>query len=267
MHRKAINSVTEADCRAIVVPVWEKTPETGRRLRKRLERIFDYASAHGWREGINPARWAGHFKEVMVSDRNAKKTNFPAMPYSEVPAFIRELQDKDTIAAMGLEFLILTATRSNETLNAVWSEIDFETATWLIGAERMKNGVSHDVPLSDRAMEILKRLYELRQNEYIFFGKRPNRPLSNMTFTMLMRRMGYGHYVPHGLRAAFRTWCGNETNTPREVAEAALSHRTGDATELAYSRGNALEKRRRLMPRWAAHCAGDVQADVVKLHG
>ena len=266
LHNKPIQSITDADCRAIVIPVWEKTPETGRRLRHRLERIFDYASAHGWCDGVNPARWAGHFKEVMVSDRNSRKANFPAMPYNEVPEFVAQLRQQETVAALGLEFLILTATRSSETLNAQWSEIDFETSTWRIGSERMKSGRPHDIPLTDQGVEILKKLYKLRQHEYVFLGKRPKRPLSNMTFTMLMRRMGFGHYVPHGFRASFRTWCGNETNTPREVAEAALSHRTGDATELAYSRGNALEKRRRLMPKWEAHCLGLEQADVVQLH-
>jgi len=267
IHYTPVNEVSDMKCRSIVIPVWEKTPETGRRLRKRIERVLNYADAHGWREGPNPARWDGHFKEVMVRDRNAKRANFPAMPYAEVPAFIAELQALGTIPAMALEFLILTATRSSETLNAQWSEIDMDKATWSIPKERMKNGLPHDIPLTDRALQVLHRLYEVRQSEYVFPGKRPKKPLSNMTLTMLMRRMGYGNYVPHGFRAAFRTFCGNETNTPREVAEAALSHLVGDSTELAYSRGNALEKRRRLMPLWADHCAGAQAGEIVRLHG
>ena len=131
----------------------------------------------------------------------------------------------------------------------------------------MKNGYDHSVPLTPRALEIVREMYEVRMSDYVFPGARSHRPMSNMTMTMLMRRMGVVEYVPHGFRAAFRTWCGNETNTPREVAEAALSHRVGSAVELAYSRGDALEKRKNLMPIWADYCAGLQVGEVVRLHG
>lgn len=183
-----VNSVTEAQCRAIVIPVWKRTPETGRRLRKRIETVLSYAEGDGMREGLNPARWEGHFKSKMLGDKNIKRNHFPAMPYAEVPAFISQLHAIDSIPALALEFLILTATRSNETLGALWSEIDLEAALWGIPAERMKNSFPHVVPLSPRALEIIERLNTLRVSDYVFAGKKPNSPLSNMTLTMLMRR-------------------------------------------------------------------------------
>ena len=267
IHDRPINSLTDADCRKVVMPVWKRTPETGRRLRKRLERVMSYAEAHGMREGRNPARWDGHFKEAMVGSDKVKRRHFPAMPYAEIPAFINKLHAIGSVTALALEFTILTAARSGETLGARWPEIDFEQALWTIPAQRMKNGSAHNVPLVPRAIEILRQMFAAKTSDYVFAGMRPNRPLSDMTMTMMMRRIGVVDYVPHGFRAAFRTWCGNETNTPREVAEAALSHRVGSAVELSYSRGDALEKRRRLMPLWADYCAGESLSAVVRLHG
>ena len=266
LHAKPINSITDADCRKVVMPVWKRTPETGLRVRKRLERVLSYAEAHGMREGRNPARWSGHFKEAMVGSDKLKPKHLPAMPYNEIPAFISKLHEIGSISALALEFTILTAARSGETLGALWSEMDIENALWSIPAERMKNGFPHLVPLTPRALEILRQMQEVRQSDYVFAGARPNRPMSNMTMTMLMRRMEVTEYVPHGFRAAFRTFLGNETNTPREVAEAALSHRVGSAVELSYSRGDALDKRRRLMPLWSDHCAGKEATKIVKLH-
>ena len=263
LHSLLVEAITDADCRKVVMPVWEKTPETGIRLRKRLERVLGHAEALGMREGRNPARWEGHFKEAMVGANKIQRKHFPAMPYADIPSFILQLQQIDSIPARALEFTILTAARSNETLGAQWSEIDFENALWSISAKRMKNNHEHIVPLTDRVLEILRAMHEIRHSDYVFPGKRPKRPLSNMSMTMLMRRMGYGEYVPHGMRAAFRSWCGDKTNVAREVAEAALSHRVGSTVELAYSRGDALEKRRKLMPLWSDYCAGKSSASVV----
>lgn len=268
LHAKPICEITDADCRKVVMPVWKRTPVTAKRVRNRLERVFSYAEAHGMREGRNPARWAGHFRELMVGSEKLKPKHLPSMPYKEVPNFILRLQDRGGLSALALEFTILTGARSGETLGAVWSEIDFEQKLWVLPPERMlKNGLEHSVPLTPRVLEILVQMHEVRVSEYVFQGYKPNRPLSNMAMTMLMRRMGEDKYVPHGFRTSFRTWCGDETDTPREVAEAALSHRVGNAVELAYSRGDALEKRRRLMPLWADYCAGNNKSEIVRLHG
>ena len=266
LHNRAIDTITDSDCRSVVMPVYKRTPDTATRLRKRLETILGYAEAHGMRSGINPARWEGHFKPLMVGSTRQKRSHYPSMPNNEVPAFIDDLKSIGTVASYALEFLILTCVRSNNVLKAEWSEIDFENALWSIPADKMKNGYAHEVPLTERALEILNIMHETRVSEYVFPSTRGGKNMSDMALTMLMRRRGFGDYVPHGFRSSFRTWCGNETQTPREVAEAVLAHRVGSAVELAYSRGDALEKRRRLMPLWSDHCAGKQAGDVVRLN-
>ena len=264
LHNMPINSISDNDCRKVIMPVYKRVPETANRVRKRLENVLSYAEAFGMRSGVNPARWEGHFEALMIRS-NSKKKHLPAMPYSEVPAFIDDLKSIGTVASYALEFLILTCVRSNNVLKAEWSEIDFENALWSIPAQKMKNGYAHEVPLTERALEILNIMHETRLSEYVFPSTRGGKNMSDMALTMLMRRRGFGDYVPHGFRSSFRTWCGNETQTPREVAEAVLAHRVGSAVELAYSRGDALEKRRRLMPLWSDHCAGKQAGDVVRL--
>jgi len=220
------------------------------------------------REGKNPARWEGHFREVLVGHEKREVEHLPSMPYAQVPEFMTRLKERKGVSALALEFTILTGVRSKEALQAVWSEIEFENALWTIPKERMlKNGKPHTIPLTPRVLEILKEMHEVRGSEYVFQGQKPNRPLSDMTMRMLMRRMGDDEYVPHGFRTSFRTWIGNETNTAREVAEVALSHLVGNAVEQAYSRGDALKKRRKLMPMWEDYCLGSPLSEVVRLHG
>lgn len=157
------------------------------------------------------------------------------------------------MAALALEFLILTSARSGEALGARWSEIDFEARTWAIPPSRMKAGKEHRVPLSGRALAILERLAGVKTGAFIFPGQRPSQGLSSMAMEMVLRRMKIEGVTVHGFRSAFRDWCGEATTFPREIAEAALAHRAGDATEQAYRRGDALEKRRGLMEAWAQY--------------
>jgi integrase len=175
------------------------------------------------------------------------------MAYADLPAFLARVREVEAIAARALELTILTAARSSETLNAVWSEFDLDKALWIVPANRMKAGKEHRVPLAGRVVQILRELYETRVGEFVFPGRKSNRPLSNMAMDMLLRRMKVDVTV-HGFRSAFRDWCGEETSFPRDVAEQALSHSVGDATERAYRRGDALEKRRKLMEAWADYC-------------
>lgn len=267
IRKLPVNEIDTAQVLRIVKPVWKATPETGSRVRSRIERVLNFAATHNWRSGENPARWKGHLEFALDARARPPIKHFPAMPYVDVPAFVSDLQSRESVAALALEFTILTAARTGEVIGAVWPEIDFDAALWTIPAERMKAGAVHTVPLTPRAVEILRALYEVRQSEYVFSGKRPKSPLSNMAMTMLLRRMGLGQFTVHGFRAAFRTWAGNETVVQREVAEAALSHTIGDITERSYSRGNALEKRRGLMILWADYCAGLHNGEVVALHG
>jgi integrase len=188
------------------------------------------------------------------------------MAYDRVPAFARSLRARNGVAALALEFLILTAARSGEAIGARWSEIDLEAKLWTIPKERMKAGREHRVPLSDRALEVLAaaRLRREGVDAYVFPGQRRGRPLSNMACARLLLRAGLGDVTVHGFRSAFRDWAGDKTHFPREIAEAALAHAVGDETELAYRRGDALEKRRRLMDAWSDFLDGRKAGRIVK---
>jgi integrase len=187
------------------------------------------------------------------------------MDYADVPAFIAELRERQAMAAMALEFAILTAARSGEVLGARWNEIDLEAKVWAVPAARMKAGREHRVPLSTRALAILEKLAEAKTSDFVFAGQRPGKPLSGMAMEMILRRMKIEGVTIHGFRSAFRDWCGESTSFPREIAEAALAHVAGDATERAYRRGDALEKRRGLMEAWAAFCEPRADSNVVRM--
>jgi integrase len=237
----------------VLNPVWQAKPETASRLRGRIERVLDAAKAKGERQGENPARWRGHLDHLLPTRQRLTRGHHAAMPYPELPAFLIALRDREAVAALGLEFLILTAARSGEALGAKWAEIDLEAKTWTVPAERMKAARAHRVPLSARALEILETVKQLDNGGYLFPGQKKGRPMSGMAFEMLLRRMGED-VTPHGFRSSFRDWAGEVSTFPREIAEQALAHKVGDATELAYRRGDALERRRVMMDAWAAYC-------------
>jgi len=230
----------------VLTPLWTKKTETAKRLRGRLERVLAWAKGRGLRSGENPARWQGHLVEMLAApSKVAKVRHHPAMAYRDVPGFMAELRNRSSLSARALEFTILCATRTSETIGATWSEIDLDAKVWIIPAERMKKERQHRVPLSDRAVAILKGLP--RHGERVF-------KLSDMAMLQCLRGMRTGLTV-HGFRSSFRDWCKEATNYPREIAELALAHVVADKSEAAYSRGDALEKRRRLMAAWAEYCA------------
>ncbi len=238
----------------VLNPIWTAKPETASRLRGRIERVLDFARVKGWRSGENPALWRGHLRNVLPARRKLTRGHHAAMPYAQVPALTERLRGLDAMSARALEFLILTAARSGEVLGARWVEFDLEAELWIVPAIRMKAGKEHRVPLSKPALGIVKALHEVRSSAYVFPGFARGSPLSNMALAKLLERMKADQYTPHGFRSAFRDWVGDLTSFPREVAEAALAHRVGDATELAYRRADALEKRRKLMEAWAEYC-------------
>jgi integrase len=258
-----VNSVETSDVLRVLKPLWQRTPETASRLRGRLERVLDAARAKGLRSGENPARWRGHLDSLLPARPKLTRGHHAALPYKELPTFMARLREREGIAALALEFAILTAARSGEVLGARWSEIDLDDQVWTVPAARMKAGREHRVPLSTRAFEIVKHMESGRVSDYVFPGYRVGRPLSFMALEMVLRRMQVSVTV-HGFRSAFRDWCGETTGFPREIAEAALAHVVGDATERAYRRGDALEKRRGLMEAWAMHCEPK-EANVVAL--
>lgn len=242
---------------SVLQPIWAKRPETAARLRGRIEAVLDAARARGHiaPNDANPARWRGHLDKLLAKRKHLSRGHHAAMPYSDVPAFVGALRERASIAAMALEFCILTAARSGEVFGAQWTEIDTTQALWTIPAPRMKGARAHRVPLCGRALGILGELYAKREVEggFVFPGRRAGKPLSNMAMQMLLRRMDMEGVTVHGFRSAFRDWAGNETHFQREVAEAALAHVVGDKAEHAYRRSDALEKRRALMDAWAAY--------------
>ena len=258
LRTKPVDKIDTAAVLKVLQPIWGTKSETASRIRGRIERVLDAAKAQGFRSGENPARWKGHLDAMLPKRQKLTRGHHKALAYQDVPALMLRLQGMQAVAARALEFLILTAGRTGEVIGACWNEVDMTTAVWTVPAKRMKAAREHRVPLTDRAITILQELEQMRtetSGDWIFPGGKPGRPLSNMALTALLKRLDVQVTV-HGFRSAFRDWCGEESSFPREIAEAALAHRVGDATELAYRRGDALERRRRLMDDWAGFVLG-----------
>ena len=269
LRGKPVDAIKTEHVLETLKPIWSAKPETAQRLRGRIEQVLDAARAAGHRSGENPARWKGHLDQLLPKRRKLVRGHFAAMPYADVPAFVAALREKTDATAPALEYLILTATRTGETLGARWSEVDFDLKLWTIPKERMKAGREHRVPLSERALSILamvkaRCMQRGRPSEYVFFGRRPGSPLSRMSLARLVRRVHDDRVTVHGFRSSFRDFCGDRTHFPREIAEHALAHAVGDETELAYRRGDAIEKRRQLMEAWSDFLAGGEDAKIVK---
>ena len=213
--------------------LWQAKPETASRLRGRIEAVLDFARAKGDvpHDRANPARWKCHLAHLLPRRGKLTRGHHAAMAHKDVAAFIGKLRERETVAAIAFEFLILTAARSGEVLGARWSEIDFEGKVWIIPPSRMKAAREHRVPLSGRSLEILERLAEAKSSDFVFAGQRAEKPLSNMAFAMLLRRMGLGDVTVHGMRSCFRTWAAEATTFPRELIEQCLAHVVYNATE------------------------------------
>jgi integrase len=246
-----VSAVDTALVTRALEPIWTAKPETAGRVRGRIESVLDWAKARGARDGENPARWRGYLDKLLPNRRKVRSVkHHAALPYTDLPAFLAGLRERDGIAARALEFAILTAGRTGEVLGARWDEI--RDSVWTVPADRMKAGKLHRVPLSGRAAEILASLP--RAGAFIFPGQGGGKPLSNMALLVTLRRIGRGDLTAHGFRSTFRDWVSERTNYPREVAEAALAHAIGAKEEAAYRRGDLFDKRRRLMAEWAAYC-------------
>ena len=246
----------------VLKPIWASKAETASRLRGRIEKILDAAKAKGFRQGENPARWRGHLETLLPKRQQLQRGHHAALSWSELPRFIRLLRQNNAMAALALEFTILTAARTGEVLGAKWSEIDLAGRLWTVPGERMKAGRPHRVPLSDRAVSILLEMRGARSGNYIFLGQKAHKPLSGMAMAMLLRRMCIGDVTVHGFRSSFKDWCAEATSFPNELSEAALAHVVGDRVERAYRRGDALDRRRELMEAWAAFLSGCVDGNI-----
>jgi integrase len=253
----------------VLEPIWTSKTETASRVRGRVEAILGWAKTRGYRDGDNPAQWKGHLDSVLPARSKVQKVkHHSALPYKDISPFMSDLRDRDGVAARGLEFAILTATRSGETRDATWDEINFETNEWTIPGERMKNEKQHIVPLTETALNVLRQMEAVRVSDYVFPGQRHRRPLSNMAFLKLLERMGHQNLTGHGFRSTFRDWAAEMTGHPSEVAEMALAHTVSNAVEAAYRRGDLRDKRRRLLEDWAAYCTSEpLPTDVVPIRG
>jgi integrase len=253
-----VQSVDTALVMKILDPIWSTKTETASRVRGRIETVINAAKAREEFSGENPARWRGHLEAILPKQSKVSKVkNHPALPYADLPAFMQDLRKREGIAAAALEFQILTASRPGNSVGARWAEIDLGAAVWTIAGENMKGGKDHKVPLSAAALAVLERMEKIRSGEFVFFGADVDRPLSDAATGAVLDRMGRADIVPHGFRSTFRTWVGEKTSFPREVAEKALAHLVGDETERAYDRGDMFERRRLLMDAWAAFATAD----------
>jgi integrase len=238
---------------SVLEPIWHSKTETASRLRQRLEAVLSWATVSGHRSGDNPARWQGHLDAVLPKPGKLKKVkHHSALPWQQIGAFMQDLRKRPGMAARCLEFIILTACRSGEARLATWDEIDLESKTWTVPADRMKASKEHTVPLTDDAVKLLKALPRFEGSQYVFPAPRGG-PLSDMAISAVCRRMKV-EAVPHGFRSTFRDWCSENTNFPREVAEMALAHTIESKVEAAYRRGDLFQKRRRLLEAWAGFC-------------
>jgi integrase len=239
----------------VLKPIWPAKTETANRVRGRIESVLDWATVHSYRSGDNPARWKGHLAEALPARGKIQQVeHHAALPFADIPTFMSLLAQREGVAARALEFTILTAARTGEVIGAIWDEIDLKAKTWTVSAGRMKGSREHRVPLSDRALEILRSAPRMDANPFVFLGA-GQRGISNMAMAAVLKRMGRADLTVHGMRSTFRDWAAERTSFPNFVVEMALAHVVGNKVEGAYRRGDLFEKRRRLMNEWTRYCS------------
>ena len=238
----------------VLEPLWKSKTVTASRLRGRIENILDWATVRRFRNGENPARWRGHLDQLLPQPGKLRKVeHHPALPYAEIGAFMRELRQVEGTTARALELAILTATRTGEVIGTRWEEIRFAERVWAIPAERMKSEREHRVPLSERALVILRERQQVQESDFVFTGRVGR--LAKSSLWKLLQRIGRDDLTVHGFRSSFRDWAAETTNFPRDVCEMALAHVVGNAVEAAYRRGDLFRKRQQLMEAWDRYCA------------
>lgn len=250
--------VADVDLEAVLralEPIWLTKSETASRVRGRVETILDWAKVRGLRAGDNPAAWKGNLARVLPARSRVQKVkHHAAMPFSDVPAFMEDLRQRDGAAAFALQLLILTASRTSEVLMATWKEIRLADALWVVPGDRMKAKREHRVPLSPAALTVLQRARsEHKTSDFIFPSAKPDKPMSNAAMTAVLKRSGHGDLTVHGFRSAFRDWAAETTEHSNEVVEMALAHTIGNKVEAAYRRGDLFQKRVALMADWSRY--------------
>jgi integrase len=258
-----VATVDVAALRRVLEPIWANRPVLAGRVRARIEAVLDFAKTNEWCAGENPARLKGHLENILPKIR-AKVEHHAAMPYAEIPGFMSKLRAETSIPARALEFTVLTGARSGEVRRMTWDEIDLEARIWTVPAERMKAHRPHRVPLTDRALEIVRGMAAIKFSPFVFGGAQGGAIYAMALIDILKKRLDRDGVTVHGFRSTFSDWAAECTEVAREVVEAALAHQTGDVTERSYRRGDALEKRAQLMRAWCAYC-GQEPAEIVPL--
>ena len=255
-----VADITTDDVYAVLEPIWTTKAETAGRLRARIEKVLDRATARRLRTGDNPARLKGNLDHLLAKQSKVKRVkSHAALPYDEIGGFMADLRGREGVAARALEFAILTAARTGEAIGARWSEIDLNKAVWIIPAERMKARRDHRVPLSEPAIALLLELPRDPESDFVFISPMAKgEPLSNMALLATLKRMDRSDLTAHGFRSTFRDWAAETTAYPDAVVEMALAHAIGNAVEAAYRRGNLFEKRTALMRDWATYCSSGI---------
>lgn len=253
---RPIASITTADVKRILAPMWKTTYVTGTRLRGRIEAVIDWATAHELRAGDNPARWKGHLEHLLAksSPEDQAERHHAALSHTDMPKFMVDLASRDGMSRWALELLILTACRTSEIAEAVWTEIDLVEKLWTIPKERMKGGVEHRIPLVERALKILQVVKPFAPGKYVFPGGKADKPLSDKAMAALVEKMGYTEITVHGFRSTFRDYIGAETTHEFLTVEKALAHKLKDKVAAAYARSDLLNKRFPMMRDWEKYC-------------
>ncbi|MGZ9080439.1 MAG: tyrosine-type recombinase/integrase, partial [Burkholderiales bacterium] len=259
-----VSAIDQALVLKALQPIWQSKNVTASRVRSRIENVLDYAKANGWRDGDNPAAW-GVLKHALGKGKPDQR-HHPAMPFQDIPAFFGELRDREGNPARALEVAILTALRTREVTEAKWDEIDLNERVWTIPANRMKAGIEHKVPLSDRVVEILSGLPTEPNNPYVLVGDRPLHPLHSYSMANMLRILRRDITV-HGFRSSFSDWAHERASTDNFTIEMALAHKVGNAVTQAYLRSTLFAKRRNLMEAWSAFCCGtELAGNVVQFN-
>ncbi|GLS88090.1 integrase [Cypionkella aquatica] len=251
---RQLQSVTTADLLSVLQPIWTVKADTAKKIKQRIAAVFDWAKGAGHFAGENPVLG---LKKALPTMK-ATGAHYDAMPWPDLPAFLKVLHQRDGMSARCLEFIILTCVRSGEARGARWSEI--QGNVWTIPAERMKAREVHRVPLTPEALAVLDRVRGL-DDELIFPSSQKGKDgrakeQSDMVFIALYKRMEVEGFTTHGFRSTFRDWCGESARADREVAEAALAHSVGNAVERAYARSDLFDRRRELMVQWSTYAKG-----------
>jgi integrase len=282
---RPVNVITTLEVADALRPVWRKKPEVARKLYPAIRRVFEHARIglrddHGIEMPYNPARWDDLKAMGFEQPSKLSRGNHPSLPYARLPEFFAELRQRAAVAALTLEFLILTNVRTDAVLKAQAEQFDLSHGVWNVPLTTLKDRKhrkeSFRVPLSDRAVEIVRTMLTGPRSKFIFSGHNHERRMSNMAMLTLLKRMNGGDspkwfdpsskrpIVPHGFRASFRTWAEETTNFPHAVIEEAMGHKVGGEVERAYRRTDMLAKRRELMAAWANWCEPRAKANVVR---